>query len=280
LQLHGLGTITVELTLDDKNITKEELAKIQETVKLSGDKIKNMYTSWTKEGKKDIKNIPEFVNILKESQLFEAILLKWNGNDPTHNEHWGILSKDADFMDELMRGLFTAFDVDGDGTVSFQELLQGTSALLEGNTDEVLRLRFKSIDTDHSGFVDLKEAQSLGGKTQRLIRVGFMVGINAQKYELMKAGLKESDFTPLLEAIDKSFRDNKYAEKEAKLLFKYCDKNEDGKISEDEYVQFMQDDAAIAARKRELDLIMVPIHSAIQVNVKNAMVSIIKRLMG
>jgi Ca2+-binding EF-hand superfamily protein len=61
--------------------------------------------------------------------------------------------------------LFQAFDVDGDGNISFEEACNGIYSLLEGNSEAALRMRFRSIDLDRSGFIDLGEAKALGTST-------------------------------------------------------------------------------------------------------------------
>jgi len=267
--------------LDYLNIPEEHLKKLQESIHLSTDKISSMYAAYLKAGKsKDytIKSVEKFVEMLNDCKLFESIMLKWNGNDPTSSKHWDLMKKDEDFMHELCKNLFGAFDIDGDGTVSFDEFCSGVFYILEGNQDDALKMRFRSIDTDHSGFIDMKEAIVLAGRAVAIIRVSMMVGLHSQKYELMRCGLSESDFLPLITAIEDAFSKNQYAQKEAKLLFQYVDKDSDGKITEEEYITYMKDPVAQAERGREIDIIMKPVLASITVNVQAAMVRILSKI--
>jgi len=276
---HGLGEVSITLMLDDANISKEELEKIQATINLSSEKIKKIYSAYVTKGKKEeITTVSKFVDILNECALFEACMVKFGGNDPTANEHWNKLKEDADFMNELCQHLFKAFDVNGDGSVSFDELCLGIFSLLEGNSDDILKMKFRSIDLDHSGYIDMKEATILGGKTMAIIRVSMMFALHQQKYELMSAGLSENDFLQLIDAIDDAFKQHNYAQKEAKLLFKYADKDENGQITEDEYIAYMKDEVAQAERQRELDIAMKPVLESIQTNIKSAMLRILKKI--
>jgi len=278
---HGLGQVDILLVLDDLNIPADQLEHLKGTVKMSADKISKMYVDFRKSGNsKDdtIDSVKELTKVLNDCNVFEAVMLKWNGNDPTSNKHWDICKKDEAFMNELCGSLFKAFDIDGDGKISFEELCGSLFYLLEGNKDDALRMRFRSIDTDRSGFIDMKEAVVLGGKTMAIIRVSFMLGIRQQSRDLVQAGLKESDFLPIVDAVDDAFKQNSYPEKEAKLLFKYADKDIDGKISEDEYINFMKDEAAQAERSREIDLIMKPVLASITKNVQAAVLKMITRL--
>jgi len=281
LQSYGLGEVTIFFVLDDMNIDDVHLNKIKENVKMSSEKISKMYADYVKAGKSkdyNINSVEKFIVMLKETKLFEALMLKWNGNDPTTNKHWDLFSKDEPFMNLLCKGLFVAFDIDGDGHITFDEFCTSVYYILEGNQDDALRMRFRSIDVDHSGFIDMKEAVIMGEKTCSIIRVSFMVGLHQQKYQLMKCGLSEDDFMPLLDAMEKAFTQNKYAEKEAKLLFKYADKDEDGQISEHEYITFMKDSLAQGQRQKELDLIMAPVKADLTVNVQAAMMKILAKV--
>jgi hypothetical protein len=102
------------------NITEEELERMKQVVQLSAEKITSLYAAFKKSGKENINNVTEFVKILNgmffsasfgllvsnsqspDCNLFEAVMTKWNGSDPTANEHWNLLSKDKDFMDILV----------------------------------------------------------------------------------------------------------------------------------------------------------------------------------
>jgi len=265
---HGLGEVEIVIELDDPNITEEHMKKIQDNVKLSTDKIRSLYSAYAKSDKKGIKTPEKLTEILEDCKLFESCMLKWNGNDPTASDKWSLLRSDKDFMNVLMRTLFNAFDVDGDGSISFEELCASIFYLLDGDNTDNLRLRFRSIDLDRSGFIDMKEAKELGGRTMAIIRAGFMVGLHSQKYELIKAGLKESDFIPIVDAIGDAFKKNNFEEKEAKLLFKYADKNNDEKISEEEYIAWMCDPVAKVNRQKEVDKLMEPVLVSIQENVQ------------
>lgn len=56
--------------------------------------------------------------------------------------------------------LFSAFDVDGNGILTFQEIMVGLSALVRGSPDDKLRLAFNAFDTTKTG--TLKEVELRG----------------------------------------------------------------------------------------------------------------------
>lgn len=59
-----------------------------------------------------------------------------------------------------------------------------------------------------------------------------MLGIRSQKAKMLEAGLRESDFTPLCDAITDAFKQHDFATIEADLLFKFADVNNDGVVTE------------------------------------------------
>jgi len=279
LRTHGLGEVLVNIHLEDKNINDEQLKHIQATVALSTEKIQSMYVGYINAGKnQEINDVEQFVKVVNECKLFEALLSKWNGNDPTANKNWDKLKDDKDFLNLLFKDLFKAFDVRNCGKINFEEFCAGVFYILDGNKEDALKLRFRTIDTDRSGYIDQKEALVLGGRTQSIIRVAMMIGLHTQKYQLMRAGLREEDFMPLIEAIDDAFNKHNYAEKEAKLLFKYADKDANGQITEAEYIQFMTDPAAQAERQKEIDVAMKPVLTSITSGVQSAMMVIMMKV--
>jgi len=100
-----------------------------------------------------------------------------------------------------------------------------------------------------------------------------------KKLELQNAGLSESDFYPLIEAVDRAFTDNLFVEKHTKLLFKYADKDQNGQVTEDEYVAYMLDTAAQAESAREGQIILQPVLKDLENNVKMAMIQILLKIL-
>ena len=59
------------------------------------------------------------------------------------------------------RALFHAFDADGNGTISFREVVAGLSTLLDGDSDARLFQAFRAFDADNNNVLDKREMTHL-----------------------------------------------------------------------------------------------------------------------
>ena len=76
-----------------------------------------------------------------------------NSNDPKRSSELFHDSSSGILADQL----FTGFDQNADGHISFQELIVGLSLLLHGDRREHVALLFRALDRDKSGFIDREE---------------------------------------------------------------------------------------------------------------------------
>ncbi|CAF1253924.1 unnamed protein product [Rotaria sp. Silwood1] len=76
--------------------------------------------------------------------------------------YWGAVRDQKTTIDRLARVLtFDAFDINKDGTVSFDEFLIAYSAARNGNLDDRLDLVFRVYDISDDGFIDEEELTKL-----------------------------------------------------------------------------------------------------------------------
>eukprot|EP01113_Clastostelium_recurvatum_P037055 TRINITY_DN5380_c0_g1_i1.p1 TRINITY_DN5380_c0_g1~~TRINITY_DN5380_c0_g1_i1.p1 ORF type:complete len:353 (+),score=76.97 TRINITY_DN5380_c0_g1_i1:85-1059(+) len=61
----------------------------------------------------------------------------------------------------MLRNLFTIFDNDKDGTVSFKELVTGLSNLFRGTYEDALAVAFKVFDGDNDGYMDQADVREM-----------------------------------------------------------------------------------------------------------------------
>ena len=62
-----------------------------------------------------------------------------------------------DSVEELMKGLFDAFDRDGNGVIDAQEFFSGLAILCSGDADHKIHTAFSLFDADGDGYIDVEE---------------------------------------------------------------------------------------------------------------------------
>ena len=109
--------------------------------------------------------------------------------------------------DEYCDHIFRTFDKDKDGTINFSEFLLAINVMGNGSVEEKLMWSFKMFDIDENGSIDLDEM------TRVIQSIYDMLGPNA---------LTMTDFSP---------------EVRANAIFTKLDKNEDQRVTQQEFVR-------------------------------------------
>ncbi|KAL4218793.1 Neuronal calcium sensor 1 [Mactra antiquata] len=112
--------------------------------------------------------------------------------------------------------VFNVFDKNHDGYIEFQEFLQALSVTSRGNVEEKLRWAFRLYDLDSDGYITKDELRDIVDSIYK------MVG-NAVK-------LPEDENTP---------------DKRVNRIFDVMDKNNDDKLSFDEFIEGSKKDPTI-----------------------------------
>jgi neuronal calcium sensor len=157
-----------------------------------------------------------------DKKTFEASLKKL--------EAMGLRLADTPFADRL----FELLDKDNSGTIDVSEFLSGMAVVVRGSTEEKLWLTFRAYDLDGDGYISQSELVTL-------FKQAWLNGLNT----LMASEEMQGD-----ETTDEAERDidefsTELAEKFAKQAFLRLDKNQDGKLSFDEFKEFAAQDPKI-----------------------------------
>jgi len=168
------------------------------------------------------------------------------------------IMEDATIIDLIGDTLFRSMDANSDGNISLEELIIGFSLLSRGTKEERAKLTFKVRDRDGNGSLSREEVAQLNAMTVAAFRAGFAIGIKMQSAELRRIGMTEHDFDGLLGAITKCLGGPSVTKATTDLVFKFCDKNEDGKISEAEFVSWSVSEEEQQKYHEELNKVMQP----------------------
>ncbi|KAL0484835.1 ncsA [Acrasis kona] len=77
--------------------------------------------------------------------------------------------------------VFNAFDTNSDGQISFEEFIVGMSVMTRGNADEKLDFAFKLYDLDSDGFITRNDMLQIVGALYRML--GDLVSLQGEDYD-------------------------------------------------------------------------------------------------
>lgn len=161
---------------------KEELDELQKTSKFDEKELKAMHKQFKKDSPQGVVTKHEFTDVMNQM---------------------GIQDK---FLQEL---IFSTFEAEGDGVITFQDLVSALSIIARGSADQKLLFAFRMYDLNGDGFITKDEMQKVMNSFYKL--VGPLVSFSGKKYESPQHLVDE--------------------------VFEMLDTNSDGKISLEEYKQ-------------------------------------------
>lgn len=178
-------------------------------------------------GNKKSKLKPEILEKLtKETKFSESELNQWYKGflhdcptgKLTYDEFKGIYKQffPQGNSEKFAKFVFHTFDENKDGTVEFEEFILALSITSRGTLDEKLNWAFQLYDLDNDGYITRKEMLDIVGA------IFAMVGDAVQ--------LPEEENTP---------------EKRVDKIFGLMDKNRDGQLSKEEFLEGAKNDPSI-----------------------------------
>jgi len=229
---------------------KSELDRLSKLSKLNTVQLARVYKEFVKGGTQtQLKTKAEVISAARKVGLIELMSTldesvfgrKLSGDlDAFLQEKFYQESTVEDILFERIVGMF---DTNGDRKISLEEMISGMSILISGSRADKAELLFNQIDKNHDGVLDYNELLELQRITLRAFRAAFLVGFRAKEYEIVyKYHLPRERLDELAVMLADIYSSDKLVQFSAGLFWKQADKNQDGKISKDEYISWFADE--------------------------------------
>ncbi|KAI0978992.1 hypothetical protein GJ496_002969 [Pomphorhynchus laevis] len=141
---------------------------------------------------------------------------------------------------QILRDHFSVCDTNQDGFITIDELKELMRTLRQEETEERLNAIVKSIDLNRDGRVSFEEFKILFKRLKKLsiIKLGSSSDVNIDAHNAFKVFDRDDDGYITLPEIKlvMSYLGENVDEEKAMQMLKMADANNDGKISEEEFI--------------------------------------------
>jgi hypothetical protein len=248
------------LLIDDKEVA--ELAKVS---KFGNDMLRDVVLKYNKiVGTAGTSDKQQILTLMRDSSIIDLLIELQADSEAAKNFDIRLRDKitaDPEIEDMFYTHVLHMFDVNRDGTITLNEFVQGLSALTYGSRDEKAALLFSLSDDNGDGELSKDEIVKLQKGVFRSLQVGFKVGFIEGSKDILKprGPLNRGEFETLLEALLRIFDLSSLLEFTADLVFSSQDKDKNGKISKEEYIEWYCNDAERTRIREQIAAKMKPL---------------------
>lgn len=268
----GKGSLVCEYFHSEPKLSEDYLAALAEGTGLGPKEIESIYETVQQVtgNRNEIRTVEELRRVLESSHKLEGLVAQLHVSG--HSKVYDNLTvafvqfqnaKKA-MCETLAPLLFPAIDTDNSGKIDVKELVLALHCLSPtAGEEQKARFHFRFMDKDKNGTLDRAEIIEMNKFEWKMMRACAEAQFRALQPELLRQ-LKIADtyttqqkITEMIKTIyDDIFGNPNLPIQGVDLLYKYMDKNNDGTINEEEYVQWRLDADAVQKFQTEIHEVM------------------------
>eukprot|EP01090_Pellita_catalonica_P020395 TRINITY_DN7278_c0_g1_i1.p1 TRINITY_DN7278_c0_g1~~TRINITY_DN7278_c0_g1_i1.p1 ORF type:complete len:430 (+),score=67.86 TRINITY_DN7278_c0_g1_i1:32-1291(+) len=254
------GTLKITLSSSDISIPAKILEKCQETTKFSADKISDIwkvFAAGTEE--KKIRHASRLVTLVEKCGMSRAALTTFSEKSQLDDSTLKGM-KSADIQTDIGKMLFRGMDENCDGILEWSEFISGLNSISGGDAKGKALILFRAKDLNHDGSLDKEEVDAMFDFALRCLRAKVQVEVDAIKTKLTAAGFRCADLTALVESVERIWTKLTFEKSTMRgILFNYADANNDGQITQEEYLQWALDEAVQKKYRVDINTALSPL---------------------
>jgi len=191
-----------------------------------------------------------------------------------------MVKNDKEMRTYVIQTIWNALDTDGNGSVNFKELIIGLSLICSTDPVEKARFQFRVMDVDKSGYLDRSEVTKLAQFRSHAMRAKFEMDFEKMRLPLYQCNISYANQEKIKsEVVQKLYFSKEVVNVSVDLCMKHADKDQDGRITEDEYVSWASDPQQMSEYATNFEIVLHPILENLKSQAQSTVQEVMMRIL-
>jgi len=287
------GELIVDVNLiEEVKLSEQELKEIIELTHFGDNEIKTLFDTYKQQTHGgELKSVTDLEELLTKSSSrgkswIEALIKQTDVSgkntlyDLKDEEFKQMVKNDKEMRTYVIQTIWNALDTDGNGSVNFKELIIGLSLICSTDPVEKARFQFRVMDTDKSGYLDRSEVTKLAQFRSHAMRAKFEMDFEKMRLPLYQCNISYANQEKIKnEVVKKLYFSKEVVNVSVDLCMKHADKDQDGKITEDEYVSWASDPQQMSEYATNFEIVLHPILENLKAQAQSTVQEVMMRIL-